>query len=142
MMNPEFRFFGSVEEMMEQFPLLKLLTPGLDQHSTTQMLREMIQSGYRMLGLFEGSTCLGLSGIWVATKLYSGKYLEIDNFVTHPDYRSKGIGKLLIEEIERIAQKEKCKVIMLDAYTVNTEAHRFYFREGFVVKGFHFIKTL
>ena len=142
MMNPEFRFFGSVEEMMEQFPLLKLLTPGLDQQSTAQMLREMMQSGYRMLGLFEGSTCLGLSGIWVATKLYSGKYLEIDNFVTHPDYRSKGIGKLLIEEIERIARKEKCKVIMLDAYTVNTEAHRFYFREGFVVKGFHFIKTL
>lgn len=128
--------------MMEQFGLLQQLTTSLTPESTREMLIDMILKGYRMIGVFEGELCLGISGIWIGTKLYSGKYLEIDNFVTDSKYRSKGIGKMLTDHIEKMAREENCQCIMLDAYAVNTAAHRFYFREGYLIRGFHFIKEI
>jgi hypothetical protein len=35
-----------------------------------------------------------------------------------------------------------CKTAMLDAYIGNEAGHRFYEREGFSKRGFHFLKTL
>lgn len=127
-------------EMLEQLPLLQLLTPELTESRAEKMLKEMTDQGYRMIGAFSGKQCIGLSGIWINTKLYSGKYLEIDNFVVDPDYRSSGIGKKLMMEIEKTARLNQCECIMLDAYTHNNSAHKFYIREGFQIKGFHFIK--
>jgi GNAT superfamily N-acetyltransferase len=31
--------------------------------------------------------------LWFGIKLWCGKYLEIDNFIVHPEHRKKGIGK-------------------------------------------------
>lgn len=138
----EIKEITSVEEMLKQFDLLRLLTPDITQPGTQEMLQEMVKNKYRMIGVFDNLVCVGLSGIWIGTKLYSGKYLEIDNFVTHPGYRSKGIGKLLVNYIDQIAKAENCKCIMLDAYVTNPAAHKFYLREGFIIRGFHFIKSL
>jgi ribosomal protein S18 acetylase RimI-like enzyme len=38
-----------------------------------------------------------LDSIVVGTKLWSGKYLEIDNFIVHPEHRKKRIGKMITE---------------------------------------------
>lgn len=137
----EIREIIGVDEMMKQFDLLRLLTPNLTQPLAKEMLEEMIANKYRMIGVFDNLVCVALSGIWLGTKLYSGRYLEIDNFVTHPGYRSKGVGKLLVTYIENIAKEEHCKCMMLDAYVTNPAAHKFYLREGFIIRGFHFIKS-
>lgn len=142
MMTFDIRPISDVDQMLKQLPLLQLLTADLTESRCRKMLEDMTRAGYQMIGVFDGEHCVGLSGIWIGTKLYSGKYLEIDNFVTHPDYRSKGIGQLLVRHIEQMAQQHHCQCIMLDAYTSNTAAHKFYLREGFVIKGFHFIKSL
>ena len=131
-----------VDEMIKQIDLLRLLNPELTAPIASDLLREMIENNYQMIGVFDNLICVGLSGIWIGTKLYSGKYLEIDNFVTHPGYRSKGIGKMLVKEIEKIAKEKQCKCIMLDAYVTNPAAHKFYLREGFIIRGFHFIKSM
>ena len=130
------------EEMISLFPLLKELTPRLKKTEYKQMLSEMLSHGYRMAGAFDGNKCAGLSGFWISTKIYCGKYVELDNVVVSKNYRSKGIGKLLSEWILKEAETLKCKVAMLDAYLENTAAHNFYEREGFEAKGFHFIKNL
>jgi ribosomal protein S18 acetylase RimI-like enzyme len=138
----EIRELNSVEEMSEQLLLLKMLTPELTEENLETWLPSMIDKGYRMIGVFEGRKCIALTGIWTGHKLYAGKYLEIDNFVTSAEYRGKGIGKLLTDHVVSIAKKENCSCVMLDAYTSNTEGHRFYMREGFVIKGFHFIRNI
>ena len=128
--------------MSRQFLLIKQLSPELSKAAYLHHLPEMIRVGYRMVGVFHSSKCIGISGFWIGTKLYSGKFIEPDNVVIDKKYRSKGIGKLLLHWLEQEGRKQKCKTIMLDAYLENISGHRFYYREGFVARGFHFLKKL
>lgn len=132
----------SVEEMLAQFLLIKQLNKKLKKSDLKIMLNEMLASGYRMIGAFDGNTCTGLSGFWISTKIYSGKYVELDNVVIDKNYRSKGIGKMLCHWVEKEAKRNGCETAMLDAYAENQAGHRFYFREGYIIRGFHFLKKL
>jgi GNAT superfamily N-acetyltransferase len=53
--------------------------------------------------------------LWSGTKLWSGKYLEIDNFIVHPEHRKKGIGKMLTDYVDAKAKELGCTMIVLDA---------------------------
>ncbi|MBI3232577.1 MAG: GNAT family N-acetyltransferase, partial [Bacteroidetes bacterium] len=86
--------------------------------------------------------CIAVSGYWIGAKLYCGSYLEIDNFVVDEKHRSSGIGKQLIEWLTNEAKAHQCETMMLDAYVENFKAHHFYYREGFIARGFHYIKYL
>jgi len=132
----------SYDQMLEQFHLLKQLNPNLKETNFKTMLAEMFQYPYKMLGVFENGKCIAISGYWIMTKFYCGRYLEMDNVVVDENYRSKGIGKLICDELEKIALKENCRVMMLDAYISNESAQVFYEREGFEKKGYHFLKRL
>ena len=128
--------------MLAQHALIQLLNPQMSAERYRQLLTHMLANGYRMVGAFEGETCLGLSGFWINAKLYSGKYLEVDNFVVAEGHRSAGVGKLLADWMEQEARRRQCDTIMLDAYVTNSAAHRFYFREGYHIKSYHFFKSL
>ncbi len=128
--------------MLAQFPLIQYLNPKMTPARYQELLEQMLPHRYHMVGVFAADACVGLSGFWLGTKLYSGPYLEVDNFVVHEAYRSKGVGKLLLDWLTAHAQNQGCETMMLDAYVVNHAAHKFYLREGFVIKGFHFLKSL
>ena len=68
--------------------------------------------------------------------------MEIDNLVIDEKYRSAGIGKSLCDWMVKTAKQEGCETAMLDAYVENSAAHRFYYREGYIARGFHFIKKI
>ena len=132
----------SKAEMLLLLPLINQLSPDIRQKDYERMLEEMLKNGYRMIGVFDGKNCIGVSGFWIGTKLYSDKYLEADNVVIDKNYRSKGIGKLLMDWLEAEAKRKGCKMLMLDAYVENFSGHKFYYREGFIARGFHFLKKL
>ena len=132
----------SKEEMEQQFPLIKQLTKELNFEDYARMLEEMLAGGYNMAGIFDGEKCVGVSGYWINTKIYSDKYLEMDNVVIDENYRSHGLGKMLSDFLLKVAQENNCKTIMLDAYLENESAHKFYLREGFIKRGYHFIKKI
>jgi GNAT superfamily N-acetyltransferase len=85
---------------------------------------------------------VGICGCWIATKFYCGKYLEIDNFIIHPNHQRKGYGRYFLLFIERLAREENCETIMLDAFLDNKKAHDFYKSEGYEPKGYHFLKVI
>ncbi len=130
------------KEMFSLYPLLVQLSPDLKKANYKRMLKDMLRHKYRMAGVFHQKQCVGLSGFWMATKIYSGKYVELDNVVIDKNYRSQGIGKLLCDWILKEAKKAGCTTAMLDAYTENEAGHKFYLREGFIVRGYHFLKKL
>ncbi|MCE3255650.1 MAG: hypothetical protein K0R25_1144 [Rickettsiaceae bacterium] len=132
----------SLQEMLQQFPLLKQLNPKLKKKDYEQMLKAMTKNGYRMIGAFDRENCVGLSGVWVNTKIWCGKYIEPDNVVVDKNYRSKGVGKLLIDWIIEEGKNLGCKTSTLDSYVANSKSHSFYFREGYVVNGFHFYREI
>lgn len=130
------------EEMMPQWPLLRQLNPDVTEAWLDEVLDDMLAHGYRMVAVLDGTTVVGVSGIWTSTKIYSGKYLEMDNVVVAASHRSKGIGSLMTEYIIALALREGCRTMMLDAYMSNHKAHLFYERVGFERKGYHFVKDL
>ena len=128
--------------MLSLYPLIVQLNTTLKQAGYKVFLRDMLSHGYRMAGVFEGKKCIGISGFWISTKLYSGKYVELDNVVIDKDHRGGGAGKLLCDWIVAEGKKQGCVMAMLDAYSENSAGHKFYFREGYVLRGFHFLKKI
>ena len=74
--------------------------------------------------------------------MWCGKYLELDNVIVSKEYRSKGVGKILSDFLDKKAHLNNCTILVLDAYTSNFKAHRFYYNQGFSPKGFHFVKII
>jgi GNAT superfamily N-acetyltransferase len=139
----EIKELTTLEEMLAQFELIGHL---YKTHFTLEKyeayLGEMLAHNYIQIAVFDGSVCIGLSGLWSGIKLWSGRYFEIDNFIVHPDHRAKGAGKLMTDYINTKAQAAGCTMIVLDAFTTNFTAHRFYYNQGYNPRGFHFIKIL
>jgi GNAT superfamily N-acetyltransferase len=138
----EIKELTTVAEMLAEIETMQHLYPKLSKEKYESYLKEMLPHNYTQIAVFDNEICLGITGCWSSTKLWSGKYLEIDNFIVHPDHRSKGIGKLLTDYVEQKAIDLGCTNIVLDAYTTNFTAHRFYYNQGFGPKGFHFVKIL
>lgn len=132
----------TIDDMIEHISIIRELDPNLTKTEYTLMLNEMMPNGYGQVAVYENKKCIAISGFWINTKLYSGKYLEMDNVIVLPEYRSKGVGKILSDWCINKAKENNCKRLMLDAYLENKKAHTFYEREGFTKRGFHFIKDL
>lgn len=130
------------QEMLAQFHVMQYLYTNFSLEKYEAYLSDMIPHNYKQVAVFENDICVGLSGLWSGTKLWSGKYLEIDNFIVHPEHRMKGIGKMMTDYIDIIGKETGCTMIVLDAFTGNFTAHRFYYNQGYAPKGFHFLKIL
>ncbi len=141
-MNYKIEKLETVEEMVKTLDLIKELTPDVTYDSYWEMLGEMLPHNYRQVAVYDENTLIGVSGYWIATKIYCGKYIEIDNLVVAKKYRSKNIGKLLVDWMLDETRRSDCKTALLDAYVENFKAHKFYYREGFVARGFHYLKKL
>lgn len=128
--------------MGAQIEIIRYLYPAISEDKYKTYLEQMLPHNYSQVAVFDGEVCLGLTGLWYGVKLWSGKYLEIDNFIVHPKHRSKGIGKMLTNFVNQKATELECTMIVLDAYTQNFTAHRFYYNQGYAPRGFHFTKIL
>jgi GNAT superfamily N-acetyltransferase len=138
----EVKELTALDEMLLQLEIINELYPNITLEKYELYLTEMIPHNYKQLAVFENDICVGLTGFWTGIKLWSGKYIEIDNFIVHPNHRKKGIGKLMTDIIEKKAKETNCTMIVLDAFTGNFKAHRLYYNQGFSPKGFHFVKIL
>jgi GNAT superfamily N-acetyltransferase len=132
----------TLNEMLQQFNTMQFLYPNMTLERYQSFLTDMIPKSYKQVAVFENNVCLGLTGFWFGTKLWTGKYIEIDNFIVHPNYRQKGVGKIISNYIDAKAKALNCTCIVLDAFTGNFPAHKFYYNLGYVPRGFHFIKTI
>ena len=61
--------------------------------------------------------------------------LIVDQSKTH-------FGKIITDFIDAKAKELSCTCVVLDAFTGNFPAHRFYYNQGYEPRGFHFIKTI
>ena len=130
------------QEMLAQFEIMQHLYSNFTVEKYESYLDAMVPHNYTQIAVFEGDVCVGLSGLWFGIKLWCGKYLEIDNFIVHPEHRQKGIGKIMTDYVDAKAIELGCTMTVLDAFTGNYTAHRFYYNQGFIPKGFHFLKIL
>jgi len=132
------------EDLTAAAAILAVMNPETPLAMISSRLASLIEdhSHYHLFGAFAAGEMLGVAGAWLATKIWCGRYLEIDNLVVSPEARSRGVGTRLIAHLETLALESGCNVITLDSYTSNQPSHRLYHRLGFEIWGFHFIKPM
>lgn len=128
--------------MLEHFPLIQEMYSDITFEEYSAELDEMIPHKYGQIGIYENGECLGLSGYWFGTKLWCGKYLECDNVIVSEKHRNKGVGELLFTALKDKAEQLGCTMLALDSYTDNFKAHKFFYQQGYIPRGFHFINIL
>jgi GNAT superfamily N-acetyltransferase len=129
-------------EFAALYPLIEQLNPELSRKQYNAMLKQARADGYRCFGGYHGKKLVAACGIWIMTRFWCGKFMEIDNLVVDQSQRNAGIGKLLLDEVEAVAKREKCQMVLAASYTHNTASHRFYFREKYIIRGFVFTKSI
>lgn len=119
------------------------LNPDLDKDILSKRQRAMFEfENYYCFGCFEQDQLIGISSGWMTVRLYSGKQLEIDNFVMDVSIHSKGHGKQFLELIEVWCKTQDCETVELNTYVSNYRSHKFYFNQGYKILGFHFQKLI
>lgn len=114
---------------------------------TTSLVRERFERiftypTYLCFGVFVGQELAGVCGAWITERVYCGKQLELDNLVVAEAYRSKGLGKVLMNYLEDYTNQHGFETIELNTYVSNAGSHKFYFEHGYHILGFHFQKVL
>lgn len=130
----------ATEELPSILPLIEQHNAKLPPDELRRRLEAMIPHGYRCIAAFLDDRMVGVAGYWLGAKFWCGEYLEPDNVFVLPELRSSGIGAKLMDHLEDKARTLGCKVIALDSYVTYAGAHKFYFRRGYEIVGFHFIK--
>lgn len=105
-------------------------------------LEEMVNQGYRCVGLYESERLIGICGLWLLTKYYVGRHIEPDNVIILPEYRSRGLGTRLMAWVYDYARSLGCVASELNCYLPNEKAHEFWEKEGFEKFAYHFRKEL
>lgn len=124
------------------FRLMQDMHPHLTETQFLGYVAEMRAQGTTVVGAFRNGAMCGVAGYRILTRFFIGKTFDLDGFAVDPSCRGQGIGAFLLEWLEQEAARLGCTAMVLDAYVHNADAHRFYFRYGFHIKGFHFFKAL
>ncbi len=108
----------------------------------TQKMARIFQQGGRMAVAVEDAHVVGLSVWRCYENTYDGLKFYCDDLVTSSGRRSKGVGRALIDHMSRRALSLGVETLTLSSGTQRIDAHRFYFRAGFVIPAFAFSKKL
>lgn len=115
------------------------LRPHLPADYAAKMARVLKDA--RMALAVKGDAVLGLAVYRWHENTFDGLKFYIDDLVTDEARRSEGVGHALIAHLEQIAKGLGANGLVLDSGTQRTQAHKFYFREGFVITSFNFKKS-
>jgi GNAT superfamily N-acetyltransferase len=103
---------------------------------------QIIAAGAAMCAAVDAETVLGVAVYRIIENTHVGRKLYVDDLVTDEARRSTGVGHALLSFLEGEARSRRCDSLELDSGTQRTQAHKFYFREGLVIKSFSFCKFL
>ncbi len=97
------------------------LIPGLQQHPTTFIFLA-----------FQGSEVIGIAVCFLGFSTFAARPLiNISDFSVLPAHRGQGIGRLLLESVERKARDMDCCKITLEMQENNHRARQVYEAAGF-----------
>jgi ribosomal protein S18 acetylase RimI-like enzyme len=137
------RELNTLDEMLSAYPLVHQMYDKMDFATYQNSISEMIRlNNFKMIAAFLDEKMVGACGYWIFLMLYCGRYIQASNLVVDSEMQSRGIGKKILEHLEIIGKNNACEKIVLDSYTENKRSHPLYFREGFHIRGFHFMKNL
>lgn len=131
-------------EILSTREVMLQLRPHIEAEQYVAIVRRMMErQQYRLAAALDADGVVrSVAGYHLWEMLHCSKLMSIDDLVTDERTRSSGYGKELLDWLKDEARAHGCRQIHLDSYVFREAAHRFYFRERFGVRGFHFITDL
>ncbi len=73
---------------------------------------------------------------------YPKPIAELEELFVAITYQKKGVGHMLMEEVEKTAKERGCYRMYIESGYDHKPAHNFYEKIGYKNYGYHFVKTL
>ena len=120
------------QEILDCFLVIKELRPHIGADEFLPRVKQLAAAtGFQLACALDNATIKAVAGFRISEWLaVNGKYLEIEDFVTRADERSKGFGGALFDWLVAFARENGCTHLRLVSNVVRTDAHRFYERKG------------
>lgn len=107
------------------------------ENSLETYKKMLMDEEYLLLVAKEDNKVIG-SVLGICCKSLVGSFLVIEDVVVKDGLRGKGIGRKLMESLDKFAKTKCCTYAILVSSDFRKEAHRFYENAGFIdgVRGF------
>lgn len=122
--------------------LLEQMYPQQSAEQILQSTRQMMQEGWKLIGIFEGKRCDAVVMYNTGLRLFCGKYLQPESLFVRPEARDKGYAKKLFDWMEEKADTLGCDRLFLHSFVESSNAHKFFFKQGYHIRGFVINKLL
>lgn len=129
-------------EISACFAVMVQLRPRYTQNEFLAQVQRQMKYGYRLASFSNAGKVQAVAGFRLLENLAWGRFLYVDDLVTHQDARSQGHGKSLLTWLTDYARRQGCAQLHLDSGAHRKDAHRFYLREGMENSGYHFMTKL
>ena len=140
-----FRHLDTPDDWTRAFDVMKQLRPHLtDAHAFAAQVRRQREESYRLLAACdEDGTILGLAGYRTQTNLLYGRFVYVDDLVVDGTAATQRHRRAIARQGPRDrASMSRCAHFVLDTGLHMALAQRFYYRNGLLAKGMHFVETL
>jgi GNAT superfamily N-acetyltransferase len=122
-------------------PVHRQLRPALPA-DYVRFMRQVFAGGAEMAALLAGERIATVAVYRCHPTTAHGHRFYIDDLVTDEADRGRGFGRRMLDWCEERARARGCASLDLESGVQRQSAHRFYFREGFVIASFGFRKAL
>jgi len=126
------------EEILACYPVMAELRPHLAEAGFVETIRRLIREHGFELAYLDDDGIKSVAGLRRGEWLPTGKYLEIEDFVTAESARSHGYGAALLKWVFAYAIERGCGQVRLVSALHREDAHRFYEREGMEKGAYYF----
>lgn len=129
-------------EIAACYPVMRELRPHISAEEFVPRVRRQAQTGYQLAAVKDAGQVVAVAGFRISENLPWGRFLYVDDLVTHSAHRSRGYGARLLNWLKGFAAAEGCAQLHLDSATWREDAHRFYAREGLQLSSYHFFTPI
>jgi len=131
-----------LKELYTAYDVLKQLRINLSYKEFEDLIYDMRDMNYKMIGIFDDGELITYAGVNVQTNLYHKRHLFVFDLVTDEKYRGKKYGKMMLEYLHDYAKMGMCENIVLSSGLEKVDAHKFYENQGYSKKSFVYLKSV
>ncbi len=130
------------QEISACFEVMSYLRPHITEEGFVEKVRRQYEGGYKIIYVTEGASVVSLAGFRFQETMAWGKFIYVDDLITHPRYLKRGYAKNILDWVCELAKNKLCNEVHLDSSYQRNNAHRLYLNNGFLMTSHHFSKKL
>ncbi|CAF5143673.1 unnamed protein product, partial [Rotaria sp. Silwood1] len=128
--------------LIQAYDIYRQLRPHLPDNQTTYInqIRNICRTGPAriIIAINNNNEVFGLATYRITYNVTYNKHIYCDDLVTNENNRSLGVGRCLINYMKNIGNTLGIDKLILDSGCQRGRAHKFYYREGFIINRFGF----